>query len=96
MTMAEVKKYTINFLGQSHTIVSDEPEEIMVAAIARCEERTRALQHMVGSSQEVHKIALLAVLEASRDVARVQHQLDEVLAAQARALSLIDQEIDSL
>lgn len=79
-------------LGESFTIVSDEPESVITQAIAHLEERVQRMQHAI-SSQDLKKVALLTALDLARDYVQSKAHLDGLLESQMRVLAHLEHEI---
>ena len=85
---SSVKKYNLKVFGDSYTIVSDEPEAIILAAASHVDE----LMQAIASNKRdvsVQKVAVLAAL-------KVAFTLQSLEVAQEHTKAFIKQLIDSV
>ncbi|OQA35982.1 MAG: Cell division protein ZapA [Candidatus Dependentiae bacterium ADurb.Bin331] len=83
----EAKKYTVQILGESYTLVSDEAESHFMEAVSRVDALMNQLSAAVGKGQE-KRIAVLAALQLAHNQVALE---SEMQALAQRLIAQIDQ-----
>lgn len=85
----EAKKYTVQILGESYTLVSDEAESHFMEAVNRVDALMNQLNATVGKGQE-KRIAVLAALQLAHNQVALE---SEIHTLAQRLVARIDQSI---
>lgn len=90
--MHEVKKYQLNILGESFTIVSDEPEQEITKAIGYVDSLMKEFS-IKSCSADTKKIALLTAIKIACKMINIESEYEKLMDRENKIVSLIDKEL---
>jgi len=91
---SEAKKYTLNILGQTYTIVTDEQESIIINAANLIDSLMKEIAQK-STSLDTHKVAVLAALQYATKFLAHEKALESISKKERELLSVIEKEMQS-
>ncbi len=90
--MNTMKKYKVSIFGESYTLVSDEPEELLTESAKHIDELMRHLAEKSGLS-ETKRIAVLASLHVATKLKQQEVELERFAIKELELAQRIDSEL---